>query len=883
MPALAGLAFVVVLAINEVTGKATAKLIAGIQEGHLPALELSRGAEAALVEVQGSLHHAATAADHEEMKRVDVLGAKLLAELRRGRANPVFRPGEVASLEAAFLAYFANARATAVRRIEGEKGESLQGALERMGARHSELRSRLGASSARHRASMGAALEQARRNDVRSVRMVTLALLAGLVAVAAVSRIVIRSTAGSIRAALAASAKMFGGKPEDAPPLERSGDEIAQLLASMQEITAAFAARHRQLSEAQRLARLGSWEWDWVTGRVTWSEELHRIFAVSGRPLTLDEYIEVSHPDDRARVKAIVESAVANPRSFDYQARIVRPGGEVRTLAHHIEVLAESAGAAMGLRGVDQDITEGERTAVDLRASEERYRTLFENNPQPMYVFDLGTLRFLAVNEVAVGHYGYSRDEFLAMTLVDLFPEADRDAVRRSAAESAAAPGTRRSAGWHQRRKDGRAIQVELSSHSIDFGSRPARLVVAVDVTEKRGLEEQFRQAQKMEAVGQLAGGVAHDFNNILGVIIGYGEILKRRIPATDPLQGKVAEILKASERAAGLTRQLLAFSRKQVLQPRVLDLNLVVADMDKMLRRLIGENIELNLSLAEPLGSVRADPGQIEQVLMNLVVNARDAMPGAGSLSIRTEEVHIDSSYVAMHPAAHPGPHVVMTVSDTGEGMDGETVSRIFEPFFTTKAVGKGSGLGLSTVYGIVEQSGGHVEVQSEEGRGTTFKVYLPSIEATVEARAEAPPATRCPPGQSETVLLVEDERALRDMIGETLGQGGYRVLEAGTPREALEVAEVHEGPIHAILTDVVMPEMNGRELAELLRPLRPEAAFIYMSGYTDDAIGQHRLLDPGTLFLQKPFTSDALLWMLHEALAAGRSVTALPTAVGA
>jgi CheY-like chemotaxis protein len=371
-----------------------------------------------------------------------------------------------------------------------------------------------------------------------------------------------------------------------------------------------------------------------------------------------------------------------------------------------------------------------------------------------------------------------------------------------------------------------------------------------------------------MEAIGRLAGGVAHDFNNILGVIMGYGEILKRRIPAADPLQGKVAEILKAADSAAGLTRQLLAFSRKQVLQPRVLDLNLVVADMDKMLRRLIGEDIELKTALREPLGSVRADPGQIEQVLMNLVVNARDAMPGAGSLLIETAAVDLDASSLALHPGARPGPHVLLAVSDTGEGMDKETTSRIFEPFFTTKAVGKGTGLGLSTVYGIVEQSGGLVEVYSEKGVGTTFKVYLPRIGATVEP-VEAPAAPRPRRAASETILLVEDEPALRAVVRETLVQGGYLVLEAGTPRQALLVAEGHEGSIHAVLTDVVMPEMSGRELAERLSPLRPHAVVVYMSGYTDDAIGHHGLLDPGTLFLQKPFSGDALLWKLHLALA--------------
>ena len=393
------------------------------------------------------------------------------------------------------------------------------------------------------------------------------------------------------------------------------------------------------------------------------------------------------------------------------------------------------------------------------------------------------------------------------------------------------------------------------------------------DVSQRRRLEDQLRQSQKMEAVGRLAGGIAHDFNNILGVIMGYGEIVQRRITGDDALRGKVVEIVRAAERAAGLTRQLLAFSRKQVLQPRILDLNLVVADMDEMFHRLIGENISLRTSLQDPLGSVRADPGQIEQVLMNLVVNARDAMPGAGSLLIETGEVYLDAAALVLHPGAKPGPYVRLAVSDTGSGMDRDTVTRIFEPFFTTKVLGEGTGLGLATVYGIVEQSGGHVDVYSEVGRGTTFKVYLPRTEA---ATIPDPIAVVPPPPQAaaETVLLVEDEGSLRTIVSETLTLGGYSVLEAATPRQALELAASHPGRIDVVLTDVIMPEMSGREMAELLRPLRPGAPVVYMSGYTDDAIGHHGMLDPGTLFLQKPFTADALLWKLHHAVGAGVAV---------
>jgi two-component system, cell cycle sensor histidine kinase and response regulator CckA len=370
--------------------------------------------------------------------------------------------------------------------------------------------------------------------------------------------------------------------------------------------------------------------------------------------------------------------------------------------------------------------TEAEQAAAALRESEARYRTLFEENPQPTYVFDLETLRFLAVNPAAVAHYGYSRAEFLSMTLADLFLEPDREAVRRSAAQAAAAPGIRRTAEWRQQRKDGGVIDVQLSSHGIDFDARLARLVVALDVTEKRQLEQQVRQGQKMEAVGRLAGGVAHHINNMLAVILGYGEMVKRRLPAADPLQGQVGEIVTAAERAAALTRQLLAFGRKQILRPRILDLSHVVAGLETVIRRVVGKDIDLVTALRDPLGAVKADAEQVEQVILNLVANARDAMPEGGTLRIETAEA---------------GPHVVLAVSDTGHGMDAETLAQVFEPFFTTRPVGKGTGLGLSTVQGVVHQSGGHVEVVSETGKGTTFKVYLPRAEAA--ARPAAPGTT--------------------------------------------------------------------------------------------------------------------------------------------
>ncbi len=395
------------------------------------------------------------------------------------------------------------------------------------------------------------------------------------------------------------------------------------------------------------------------------------------------------------------------------------------------------------------------------------------------------------------------------------------------------------------------------------------------DITERkqaeealRQSEEQFRQAQKMEAVGRLAGGVAHDFNNLLMVMRGYGELLLNQLDANDPLRRNAEEIQKAAERATALTQQLLAFSRKQVLQPKVLDLNAVVTDVEKMLRRLIGEDIELTAVLDLALGRVKADPGQIEQIILNLAVNARDAMPQGGRLTLKTANVTLDQAYVRQHLGATPGPYVLLAVSDTGVGMDAETRSHIFEPFFTTKGAGKGTGLGLSTVYGIVKQSGGTIWVESAPGRGTTFEIYLPLVEeatANGELHPALPPPT---PGGTETILVVEDEMSVRKLAAEFLGSNGYRVLEAQDGAEALQVCEEHRAPIHLLLTDVVMPGMSGRELAVRLVGARPEMKVIYVSGYTDDAIVQHGVREEGTVFLQKPFSLDTLARTVREAL---------------
>jgi two-component system, cell cycle sensor histidine kinase and response regulator CckA len=415
-------------------------------------------------------------------------------------------------------------------------------------------------------------------------------------------------------------------------------------------------------------------------------------------------------------------------------------------------------------------------------------------------------------------------------------------------------------------RADGEEFPLEASVSRAESEGRRFYSIVARDITERVRLAEQLRQSQKMEAIGTLTGGIAHDFNNLLTVISGYTEMLLQRAGPDDPSYDLLRQVHRAGGRAADLTRQMLAFSRKQVLQPVLLDLNVLVAELGKLLRRVIGEDITLTTTLAPDLARVKADPGQMEQILMNLMVNARDAMPQGGSLTVETRNVELDATYAARQPEIQPGRYVLLAVSDTGVGMSEEVKARIFEPFFTTKPVGKGTGLGLSTVYGIVKQSGGQIEVYSEPGHGTAFKVYLPRAAGTTSA-APTGAAVQTPRG-AETVLLAEDENSVREITRLVLQSQGYTVLDAGDGGKALELCRSHPGPIHLLATDVVMPQMSGRQLAEAVAGLRPGVRILYLSGYADDAVVRHGVLETGVAFLQKPFTPLTLARKVREVL---------------
>jgi PAS domain S-box-containing protein len=485
-------------------------------------------------------------------------------------------------------------------------------------------------------------------------------------------------------------------------------------------------------------------------------------------------------------------------------------------------------------------------------------------------------------NSAATRLYGYAAQEVYGKPLALLIPP------ERAAELSILIERMRRGERMENYetlrvRKDGARMHVSVSTAPVT--NRAGRIVGAAmthrDITELKRVEsppqrvddtlcetaEQYRQAQKMEAVGRLAGGVAHDFNNLLTVILGYGDILLGSLQADDPARDLIAEIRKAGERAASLTRRLLAFSRKQVLELKVLDLNALVTDLERMLHRLIGEDISLTTVLDPALGQVKADPGQLEQVIFNLVANARDAMPQGGQLILTTRNQELDEAYAQAHVGVLPGPYALLSVSDTGCGMDEATQAHLFEPFFTTKGVGEGTGLGLATVYGIVKQSGGHIEVYSEVGRGTTFNVYLPPVEAPAVLAKSPADAILFPPGH-ETLLVVEDEDAVRAITRHALEKCGYVVLEAGGGREALQICHDRHEPIDLLVTDVVMPHMSGRQLAEQLSKLHPEMKVLYLSGYTGDAVVQHGILEAEDPFLQKPFSATTVAHRVRQVL---------------
>jgi PAS domain S-box-containing protein len=545
--------------------------------------------------------------------------------------------------------------------------------------------------------------------------------------------------------------------------------------------------------------------------------------------------------------------------------------GEEIPVSQVIIAHKDASGAVEFLSTVARDIRAQKQLDERLMQAQQRLHHVIVSNPAVLFTLKIENGRINALDWISENLQellGYSPEEAYQPEwwTQTIHPE-DRDALSVRIQDELLKTD-RSSQEVRFRHRNGKYLWTRTEIRLIrDAAGRPVEAVGSwSDVTERKLIEEQFRQAQKMEAIGRLAGGVAHDFNNLLTIINGYGEVMLGNLPTGDPHREFVREMVAAGERASGLTRQLLAFSRKAVIEPKIMDLRAVVVDVDRMLRRIVGEDIQLTVVADPESGAVKADPGQIEQVILNLVVNARDAMPRGGRITIEVRDAELGDHYCRTHPDARPGRHVLLSVADTGHGMDQATIARVFEPFFTTKGE-RGTGIGLATVHGIAKLSGGHVAVYSEVGRGTTFKVYLPRIDTRPAASAAQSKPSLMPRG-TESILLVEDEDAVRALTRHVLLNCGYRILEARDGNEALLLANQHQGPIDLLLTDVVMPRIGGRELATRLAVMFPGLKVLFLSGYTDDAIVRHGILEAEVSFLQKPFTPSSLAAKIREVL---------------
>ena len=656
--------------------------------------------------------------------------------------------------------------------------------------------------------------------------------------------------------------------------LRKTNEELERRVA---ERTTSLAATNAALRESeQRLRQLTEnisevfWMRDVAQNQVLYvSPAYETLWGRTCRSLydCPQSWLEAIHPEDRERVQ---QAALARHAEgiYDEEFRIVRPDGTMRWVRDRAFPVRDSAGLADQVVGVARDVTvHKEAEAEKLHRSETHFRLLIEHASDLITVLNLkGLIRFQSPSLERV--LGYVPAKLLGRSVFEFLHPEDLQQARTSFERALSEPSATVSLECRFRHQNGRWRMLQSTGRALPAaGGEDLMVLNSRDVTEQKQLEAQLRQSQKMEAVGQLAGGVAHDFNNLLSVIIGHSGLLEMSLPRDQQVWESVTEIGRAAERAAALTRQLLAFSRQQVLEFQVLDLNAIVAAAEKMLRRLIGEDVQLTTSLQPDLGRVRADPGQIDQVLLNLAVNARDAMPKGGTLSFGTRNIELDPTYGSAHPELPPGRYVLMAITDTGCGMTPQTQARIFELFFTTKGFGQGTGLGLSVVHGIVEQCGGYVEVYSVPERGTTFKIYLPVSEEPASKTSEGVHA-KSPQGHGETVLLVEDETPVRNVTLLLLESLGYRVLEAASAEEALCLVETGQKKFELLMTDVIMPGRSGLELAEALRSRDPGLKVLFQSGYTGEAMLRHGIVKPEMAFLKKPFALDTLAKKVREVL---------------
>jgi len=612
------------------------------------------------------------------------------------------------------------------------------------------------------------------------------------------------------------------------------------------------------------------WDWDIRTNALVWNDSVETVFGHKQNRIfpEVQWWYDHIHPDDRDRVIAGIHGVLDHGgTSWSDQYRYRRGDGNYANVMDRGYIARDSNGEPMRMIGAMTDVTEKSRSEAAIRFQAQLLNAVQQavvaTDPEGIVIF---------WNDFAEKLYGWPAEDAVGKPIQELTPspflrEHSADIFERGAA------GDSWTGEFLVQGKSGKAFPALLTTSPIrdERGTVLGFVLVSIDLSERRALEEQFRQSQKMDAVGRLAGGIAHDFNNLLTVIRLNTEIIMDGFDPTDPRSEDVKQIRSAAERASSLTRQLLAFSRKQILQPRVLDMNTVVSTVEPMLQRLIGEDITI-ASSCNARGYVVADPGQIEQILVNLVVNARDAMPQGGTISVETQNATLDETYTSEHAPVVPGRYVMLAVGDNGVGMSRDTREHAFDPFFTTKEAGKGTGLGLATVYGIVKQSGGYVWIYSEPGLGTTLKLYFPEVSAAAAfTNVEYKPTAKLGARGSETILLVEDEESVRGLTSRILEKQGYRVIVAQHGREAMDIATREEGRIDLVLTDIVMPGMNGRGLVERLAGIRPRIKSLYMSGYTDDDIIRRGFIEPSKSFLQKPFTSESLLQTVRKVLDEG------------
>jgi PAS domain S-box-containing protein len=652
--------------------------------------------------------------------------------------------------------------------------------------------------------------------------------------------------------------------PRLAPAIRRALREVREHLALKQ--------ADEQLRRSQReLAEIVASSADAIIGKnldgiiTSWNSGAEKLFGYRADEARGHSITMLLPPDRAEEERRILELVRRGERVEPFETVRVRKDGSLIHIAATISPIRNADGRVIGASKIARDITSSKRAGELLRASENLYRLLFESNPTPTLLYEQESLAFLSVNEAAVRHYGFSRGEFAAMNLEHLALPGEVPLFVQKLSSLTAEAGN--SGIWRHRKKDGKLAEMEITSHPVVLAEKKAWLSLAVDVTERLSLEAQLRQSQKMESVGQLAGGIAHDFNNLLTVINGHtGLLLAQELPPK--IAEPVREISEAARRAADLTRQLLTFSRKNVLQPLVMDLNEVVNNVGKMLRRIMGEDIALEVTFSPSLPSIKADLGMIEQILLNLAVNSRDAMPRGGKLRITTASVMIDKAHVQQNPEAFTGRYVCLSFADTGCGIPPENLQRIFEPFFTTKELDRGTGLGLATVYGIIKQHQGWIEVSSRVNEGTTFQIYLPACLEKGGAITTSPGEQRVI-GGTETLLVVEDEAPLLKLIHHILESYGYEVLGCSTGKAALELWGEHRAKIDLLLTDMILPDgMAGPELAEILKSSKPSIKVVYTSGYNTEKLMKDFTLDGNVNFLQKPFHARKLAETVYDTI---------------